>query len=181
MARDRWGPGAWSGKCFHTGIVRKIKRKLCFYSSGFPLIWDLCKTSKCKSNRGFDKELGQRTKFCRGLNIGEFRICPILAQNIQTSLRWWPASRWIWVTARNVLTRVKLAPNLADIVKTVPAASSGNSAGRAKGSGPFGRNVSYLVPVRKWLFSPISLLDEKNYPRNIKYMPAAIFFVRLDL
>jgi hypothetical protein len=39
----------------------------------------------------------------------------------------------------------------------------------------------YLVPVRKWLFSPISLLDEKNYPRNIKYMPAVIFFVRLDL
>ncbi len=49
----------------------------------------------------------------------------------------------------------------------------------------------YLVPVRKWLFSPISLLDEKNYghlftfgkklSRNIKYMPAAIFFVRLDL
>ena len=43
------------------------------------------------------------------------------------------------------------------------------------------RDADYLVPVRKWLFSPISLLDEKNYPRNIKYMPAAIFFVRLDL
>ncbi len=38
-----------------------------------------------------------------------------------------------------------------------------------------------LVPVRKWLFSPISLLDEKNYPRNINNMPAVIFSVRLDL
>jgi len=77
------------------------------------------------------------------------------------------------------------------------------------------------VPVRKWLFSPVSLLGEKklrtfimifntpsacggviplksgpglalgfntlylpsvkNYHRNIKYIPAAIFFIRLDL
>jgi hypothetical protein len=57
------------------------------------------------------------------------------------------------------------------------------------------------VPVRKWLFSPISLLAGKNYGhlfpfgkkfkhlfpfgkklyRSIKYMPAVIFFARLDL
>ena len=39
----------------------------------------------------------------------------------------------------------------------------------------------YLVSVHKWLFSPISLSDSKNCPRNINYMPADIFFVLLDL
>jgi hypothetical protein len=30
-------------------------------------------------------------------------------------------------------------------------------------------------------FSPISSLNSKNYPRNIKYMPPVIFRVCLDL
>ena len=34
---------------------------------------------------------------------------------------------------------------------------------------------SYLVPIHKWSFCPISVLRSKNYPRNINYMPSVIF------
>jgi len=36
-------------------------------------------------------------------------------------------------------------------------------------------------PVDLLFFGPISLLYEKNNPRNIKYMPVDIVFVCLDL
>ena len=41
--------------------------------------------------------------------------------------------------------------------------------------------MPYLVPIHKWSFCPISALCEKNNPRNIKHMPAVIFFACLDL
>jgi hypothetical protein len=36
------------------------------------------------------------------------------------------------------------------------------------------------VSIHKWSFCPISALCSKNNSRNIKYMPAVIFFACLD-
>jgi len=41
--------------------------------------------------------------------------------------------------------------------------------------------IYYLWPIHKWPMCPISALHEKCNPRNIIYMPAVKFFVRLDL
>jgi hypothetical protein len=38
-----------------------------------------------------------------------------------------------------------------------------------------------LVPIHKWLFSPISLLGENFNPRNISHMPAVKISARLKL
>ena len=38
-----------------------------------------------------------------------------------------------------------------------------------------------LVPIHKWLFSPISLLDGNFNPRNIAHMPAVKISVRLEI
>ena len=39
----------------------------------------------------------------------------------------------------------------------------------------------YLLSIHKWSFCPISVLCEKNNPRNIKHMLVVIFFACLDL
>jgi hypothetical protein len=41
--------------------------------------------------------------------------------------------------------------------------------------------ASVLVPIHKWLFSPISLLGGNFNPRNISHMPAAKISARLKL
>ena len=38
----------------------------------------------------------------------------------------------------------------------------------------------YLVPIHKWLFSPISLLGGNFNPRNINPMPAVKITTRLE-
>ena len=43
------------------------------------------------------------------------------------------------------------------------------------------QEVVSIVPIHKWSFCPISALCSKNNPRNIKHMPAVIFFACLDL
>ena len=44
-----------------------------------------------------------------------------------------------------------------------------------------GQAGTYLVPIKKRSFCPISALCSKYYPRNINYMPAVKFFAGLDL
>jgi hypothetical protein len=39
----------------------------------------------------------------------------------------------------------------------------------------------YLLPIHKWLFSPISLLGGNFNPRNINHMPAVKIPARLIL
>jgi hypothetical protein len=48
-------------------------------------------------------------------------------------------------------------------------------------SNPSESQPNSLVPIHKWPIGPTSALREKFNPRNVIYMAAVKFFVRLDL
>ena len=47
--------------------------------------------------------------------------------------------------------------------------------------GKEGAEGKYIALIHKWPIYPISALREKFNPRNMPHMPAAKFFMRLDL